>query len=477
MQKIVLYEALKTFEEKEWRAFLAYVACPLFNTQKKLSILLQHLHQHKNELESLNSKRLFEVVFPDEKYKVQKLKNVRSWLFQLVKKFWALQDFQDKENLQDLSILKTLRERKLSSLYQSHYKALVKKQPIPQKDLDYYQQHLLIEEHAYFLKLDEVRQTKDELQEMVDCLDVFYVVKKLKWTCEMLNRSRIVNATYQLHLVGEITSLLRQPHSAHLKVPLIQLYEQVYLFLTVEENELPFQNLRLLLEKHVKNIDKQEAISLYSYAQNYCIGKINKGESQYMQELFSIYQQLLQNHLIIENGLLAHPHYKNIVTLGLRLKKYDWTEQFIEEYKGFLQNHIRENAYHFNLATYYYEIGELNKVVELLNRAIFTDIYYEISSKYVLIKVYYDLKEFGLLSYLVLSFDKYVRRNKSLSSINRQGILNFLTVLKRLAKIKEWKLFKDRAFILQQKEKMKILLTKKQPIVNLVWLNQKWTEL
>ncbi len=477
MQKVVLYQALKTFDEKEWQAFLAYVSCPLFNTQDKALTLLTYLYRHKEDFEALKSEKVFKVVFTNESYKVQKLKDIRSYLFQLLKKFWALQTFQQNTETQDLAILQTMRRRKLSSLYESHYKAVLKKQKAAQQDEDYYQQHLLIEERAYFLKLDEVRQTQDNLQEMVDCLDIFYVIKKLKWTCEMLNRSRIVNASYQLHLVSEIKALLQDTNATHLKVPLVELYEQVYLFLTEKDNEIHFKQLRFLLEKYVSCIDKEEAVSLYSYAQNYCIGKINQGISEYMEELFSIYQQLLENHLLLENGVLAHPHYKNIVTLGLRLQKYDWTEQFIQEYKSALQSHIRENAYHFNLATYYYEIGELDQVIELLNRVIFTDIYYEISSKYILIKVYYDLQEFGLLSYLILSFDKYIRRNKALSSDNRQGILHFLMILKRLAKVKEWQKFKTDAFILAQKAKIQILLKKKEPVVNAVWLNQKLQEI
>ena len=174
--------------------------------------------------------------------------------------------------------------------------------------------------------------------------------------------------------------------------------------------------------------------------------------------------------------MLAHPHYKNIVTLGLRLKSYDWIKNFIEHYQVYLVEHIRKNAYHFNLATYFYETGDFDHVVQLLNSVEFTDVYYEISSKYILMKVYYDLGEFTLLSYLIISFERYIKRNKAVSSQNRQGILHFLMVLKKLAKIKEWQTFKGNAFIIAQKNKLAILLEKKEPIANLVWLKQKFDD-
>lgn len=473
MQKIALYQALSTFEKKEWLQFQQYVSCPLFNTNKTIIKCLKYLYKHQDSLFELDSTIVFKHLFPEVPYDVQKLKDTRSRLFRLLKQFWVLQKKQDD----DLFILQELRKRKLSSLYQSHYKALLKRQEPPKNAQYYYQKYLLIEEKERFTELGEVRQTKDRLQEMVDHLDSFYIIKKLKWSCEMLNRSRIVNTNYSLHLIEDIEKLIQQAEISHLQVPLIVLYHQVYLSLTQKKSEPYFKQLCLLLEKHVGVLSKSEAVSLYRYAQNYCIGKINKGENSYMQELFDIYKQLLSNELILENGVLAHPHYKNIVTLGLRLKSYDWIKNFIEDYQVYLVEHIRENAYHFNLATYFYETGDFNQVVQLLNSVEFTDVYYEISSKYILMKVYYDLEEFPLLSYLIISFERYIKRNKAVSSQNRQGILHFLMILKKLAKIKEWQTFKSDAFILTQKDKVATLLKKKAPIVNSVWLKQKFDNL
>lgn len=132
--------------------------------------------------------------------------------------------------------------------------------------------------------------------------------------------------------------------------------------------------------------------------------------------------------------------------------------------------------YHFNLATWYYEQENYDQVINLLNRVTFTDVYYEISSKYILLKVYYDSDEINPLTYLITSFDRYIRRNKAISSQNRQGILNFLLMLKKLVKLKEWQLYKKADFMQAQKEKLEMLLEEKKPMVNLVWLKQKLNE-
>lgn len=311
---------------------------------------------------------------------------------------------------------------------------------------------------------------------MVDWLDAFYLSKKLRWVCEMLNRSRIVNTQYQYHLLDEIKVILAKDYP-HLQKVFIKAYFLVYKTLTESDNIDHFHSLIQILDENLGAIPKAEAISLYRYAQNYCIGKINKGETAFMLELYNIYKKLLDNEFLYEKGILAHPHFKNIITLGLRLKDFDWVLHFIESNKQYLQKDIRENAYHFNLATYYYEASDFDKVVDLLNRVKFNDVYYEISSKYILLKVYYDLEEYILLNYLTSSFERYIKRNKSVSTQNRQGIVNFLFVLKNLVKIKEWKGYKGKDFILKQKIKTEKLLERKKPIVNLPWIKQKLGEI
>lgn len=489
MQNIPLYHAIATLNKQEKEQFGYFVSCPLYNTNKRLPKLLDYLADtiQKNNADSvgtnldieLDAKKIYSVIYPNESFDNQRLKDARSLLFRLLKRFWALQEVEKQEETINLAVLNQLRTRQLPNLYSSHLKAF-QKQKKQSKQLNsierFGQNHLLAEEQNNFIDTNELRQTEDCLQEMMDYFDLHYISKKLKWSCAMLNRSRIVNTEYHLNLLNEIIEIIEsQPQ--HLNTPLIELYYLTYLTITEAEQENHFFKLKKLLEKYTNQIDKEEAIDLYRYAQNYCIGRINKGESQYMQELFGIYKELLKEELLYEKGHLPHPHYKNIVTLGLRLNEHEWTKSFIEEYRTELNKTMSDNAYHFNLATYYYETSKFDEVVELLNRVSFSDVYYEISSKYILMKVYYDLDELSLLGYLISSFEKYIKRNKAISIENRQGIVHFLTILKKLSKIKEWKLYKKRAFIEQQKEKTKNVLALKKPIVNLSWLNQKLVEL
>ena len=469
--KIQLYQTLATLNKKEWKNFLTFANCPLFNTNLKVNALLKFLEQQYPNF-NFSKEECWQEIAADEDFNTQKLKDIRSLVFKILKKFLALQEIEKNEMLWDLSLLQQLRKRNLVSIYKSQ-ETLIEKKLTGQILNDGWIEYKFLKEKVSFYQQSSLRNTEDHFQEVADSLDKFYILEKFKWTCEMLNHSRVINKKYKLHLVETI---IKKLHLEHLQKPSISLYFLIYQTLTDPNNENHFYQLKQLLETETTNLSKEEAVVFYSYAQNYCISKINKGESVYMQELFEIYEQLLLNDLLLENNELAHPHYKNIVTLGLRLKKYDWSLNFIETYKNQINSDIRENAYHFSLASWYYEQENYEQVINLLLNVNFSDIYYEISSKYILLKVYFDSGEIQPLNYLVISFERYIRRNKSISPQNRQGILNFLSVLKKLVKIKEWKKHKNKSFIKAKKEKVAWLLEEKTPIVNLVWLKEKLKE-
>jgi len=467
----LLFQTLKTLSTKDWLGFLDFVRQPTFNKNERVLRFLNFLDQSYPNFNT-NEQAIWQAIEGDKPLDQQQLKDVRSLLFRLLKNYLAIKQLMQSETAMDLSILTELRERGLSKGYKNHFQNLKKR--INNQPSDLLFSYQLEKESALFNDQLELRQTGDNLQTLVDRLDAFYAFEKLKWTCEMLNRSRIINKSYNFTLFEELLNTL---NAAHLQLPIIQSYHQVYKTLKEPDEEQHFVLLKDMLTKFNNDFPKEEATSLYRYAQNYCIGKINKGESHYMRELFDIYRQLLDSNLMLENGQLAHPHYKNIVTVGLRLGENKWTLDFIENYRSYIESQIRDNAYHFNLATWYYETHDYDQVVDLLNRVEFTDVYYQISSRYILLKVYYDLDELGPLQYLIISFDRYIRRNKDISTQNRQGILHFLQALKRMIKIKEWKSHKSTDFIDNQKEKTHLLLTTKKPMVNLPWLMQKWKEL
>ena len=173
----------------------------------------------------------------------------------------------------------------------------------------------------------------NELQ-MVQNLDYFYFAEKLRVLCSILSRQYLVKSELELPFFDELIKHLENEKFDH--IPVITIYYQIYLTQIDSDNEEHYFKLKELLNKYYKLFPQDQAYDMYIFAMNYCIRRLNKGKPNSLNELFLLYKELLPKKLILVDGELSPWYFKNIVVTGLRLKEYEWVEDFINRYKDYL---------------------------------------------------------------------------------------------------------------------------------------------
>jgi len=200
-----------------------------------------------------------------------------------------------------------------------------------------------------------------------------------------------------------------------------------------------FEKLFSELNDSISFFPEEELRVLYGYLLNFGIDKINSGQSIYYQKIFSIYQTMIDSRLIFSNGYISEWTFKNIVTTGIRIKKYDWTKDFIETYKSNLQEKDFDNAVAYNLASLYFAEEDYSASLQTLLGVEFTDANYFIGAKIIQLKSYYVLMETEAFFSLTDSFKKYISRNKKFSANKILSNQNFISLSRRLYKLKSTK--------------------------------------
>ncbi len=469
-----LFRCIQTFEPDEYQSFALWLnkaAGAKGESLRRFWTFLE-LELSKKRIEQLDWMQVHKAIYADKTFKVQRVRDLMSLLYAAVKDFLCWQELQESSAEKNSLLLRQFRKRGLDKAHGIHlrkWKGCLEMSDY--RDHHWFAEKFYAEEEAEaIVEARNVRQPKDHLQETTNALDIYYLSRKLQALCEMQNRSKIFQRNYDFHLQTEIKSILQRSDYSHLEEACISIY---YLILkTFEESEdvSHFQDLQRMIEKNVHLFPNEEARKLYRYSENYCIRKINQSATGWLKELFDIYQKLIASGLILQEDKFPHTDYKNIVTVGLRLQKNDWVKAFIDKNKDLLDENIRLNAYNYNLANYYYETDELDAVVDLLRTVDFSDLFYEISSKYILIKVYYDLKEHILLSYLLTSFERFVARNKDISTANKKAIQSFLSMTKKLNRFQQ-----DAPTRKQEKNQARLLkvesdLASRKAMTNIKWI-------
>jgi len=469
-------KAVKQLSPQELTWFWEFVHSPYFNKHENLRKLMDILVAVAPGFDEkdLEMKGVFKKIFPKEKFNAQKLSDLLTYLYRLYEKFLMQLESESNEEQNKLLLLRSYRARKLDRQFLNTMKLIHENGIFKNKDesrfLNAYKMET--ESDLYFTAQDS-RTPDKSIERKTKALDLFYLTVKLKSCCDMLNRQNIVSEQFEIRMLEEVKTFIENNFTLLEQHPGILIYYQILLTLQEGTMEAHYFKLTELLEKHAAHIEKDELRTMYDYAQNYCIKKINSGNSTYLSEIFKLYKSLLQQELMLdENNNLSQWDYKNIVTTGTRLKEYKWCEKFLNDYKETLPSADRENAFVFNLATLYYSQGDYDKALKLLQAVEFTDVYYSLGARSLLLKVYYEADELEPLYSLFDSFKIYLRRNKLVSAYQYRAHFNLIKMTKRLAKIKSMKGYSRRETIAKEIDALKKKMEATPEITNLNWLQE-----
>lgn len=265
-------------------------------------------------------------------------------------------------------------------------------------------------------------------------LDAFYIFNKLKNYCDFLAYKNITAINPNIHLFPDFLENLKS--SPYINEPCIKSYFYIVSMLLQPEDEVFFQNAKEILEKNYDSFTTQELNTIYIYLKNYCIDtKINNGKSEYFYELFDIFKTLLEKEINFVDGMLDPRDYKNIVTVGLHIKEFDWTEKFIQNYTTRLPRESQDNDLSYNLAKVYFHKEDYQKVIEQLREVEYKNLSYTMGGRLMLLKTYYELKELDALESLLDSYGIYLRRNKLISREVKQQLMNGIRFTRKLASL------------------------------------------
>jgi hypothetical protein len=465
MEKTKLIQLLRTFDSKELRAFHDFVRSPFFNKQEEIVQLYTYLKkQAKRDFPParITKQTVFQQLFPDQVYDEKRLNHFISQLFKLAEKFIGYQQYQKAGAVSAYYSLQAYVERRKEKPYRYLYDQAQKKlAERPQRNANYHFQRFLLADVAErHFSNQNIRRHDQSLQEAADHLDHYYLAQKLKFVCAMLDRQKQLNTTYSTHMIDEVKQYLARQPFEH--VPAVHIYYVTLLTLTNPDETDNFYRLQSLLKSYQSYFEKNELKDLYYFAINYCARRIRVGKKSFATDLMTLYIEGIDHGILLDEGRLSPWTFKNMVRLGLGLKRFEWVESFVPKYYSYLPENEREAAFHFSMADLYFQKKAYEKAFFHLNQVEFSDIFYSLGAKVMLLKIYHEKEETEALIALLKSFRIYLKRNKLIAKNVKLPYLNFIHLLAAIQKkdkqdtalllkeIQEVPQLMDRSWLLQQ---------------------------
>jgi hypothetical protein len=455
-----LFELLYSFTGVEKRAFSKYLQSPYFNQRKDVLRFWAFVLSQTPKV--ISPTAAFTHIYPAAPWEPLKWRQIQSYLHQQAERFLAQRAAENLPLLSDLYLAPIYRQKKLlKSLDYVLRRAREKLDKTP-TDLQYYYHQYRLESEQYAAFESQARTQDNNLAAISRAFDIYACSSKLRLACLMESHRAVFNTAYDAELLQAMLPVLEKKE--WLDIPIIALYFYGYKALN-NGNELDFQAFRREIERLPANFPMEERRTFLLLAINFCIRRLNSGQVYYVREAFNFYKVGLETEALFENGHLGRFGFKNIVALGLNLAEHAWVIDFIEQYAPFLEAKHRDAHRDYNLAKVFYAQRNYEKAMPLLARVDESDLLLNLDSRIMLLKMYYETKEWDAMDALMSSFKVLLLRKKKVIGYHHTYYLNALRYFKKLTKLN----FLDKKAV----EKLRLEVTGDGALIERGWLLEK----
>lgn len=436
MRSTLVYKILSNLEGISLNRFEKFVYSGYHNSRDDLKKLISHYKKEiRKQRPMLSNQEICRAIFPNQSLNDQQLRTLYSNLLKLLNKFLFLEEVEGHEFYKKKTLAKAYAQIGQTDLFlKTLAKTKSKLTNASLRNAEHFRQLMELEQEYYNYISLQTRTEENNLQSLSDTLDVYYFSQKLQQACLMTLHQVVYRKEYDMRSFLSSLNYVENHLDIVEKYPSIGLYYYCYCAMKKEDSEKYFRLFRELLEKTKHQFDENEVRLIYLLAINYCIKRLNAGESAYVKESFELYKAGIENGSLLTGDTLSPFTYKNAVALGLGLKHYEWVENFIQDYKKNLDLNQRESSYTFNLAKLKQEQGKYEEAMSLLIHFNPDDPLMLLAAKTNLLKMYYELEEFDSLESLLNSMETYLNRKKVLS-YHKKHYKNIIRFAKKMIKL------------------------------------------
>lgn len=447
MEQNTLIQILRTFDSKQMKAFKLFVESPFFNKNInviKLFSLLEKQHPRFKAI-FIQKELLFQKIFPGKKYLDENMKTLIYLLTRLSEKFIVYADFQSEPYGERNRLLVSLDKRKLDKLFYKYEKqtselhnnvrdvsleALYEKTAFEKIRRDFYSERNAEE------KIYEHETTAGNYLISAFFIELFrnnISFERTKHRKIELGHS-FANAVIKNIDMANLVKILKE-HSFE-NISAIEIYSNLYKLLTEDEDAEKYKKFRLLLSQNSARFSKNEQFILSTLLVNILHYKQIDDNTKHTAELFEAYKLLLSLYEYSGRPHLRSVIYTNALRLGIQLKEYKWTEDYIKKYTPLLPDEDIDNMMHYSMAYLSFTKGDFEKALGFIIRINFNTFQMKYHIRNLQLMIYFELSDFDAALTLIDAYRHFIKKERKFSEKIKQSYMEFVSCTYRLLKIK-----------------------------------------
>lgn len=459
-----IIDILKELSLAEIKSLERFINSPYHNKSKKIKLLFREIKKFYPTFtdKKFTKENLIKKISPSLTYNDSTFRNLVMDLQNLTEKFLIIEQLFESDYNNEIYLFRSLIKKNNCKLFEIHLQKTLKHLKKNGIDHTYFYTRSRIELCIFNNNIINKREKSakniesntNTINNYIICLINFFIIElinsHLKLAVEELKFNIGKKADFSLELIesidiNNVSQLIKKFDKNNF---ILDLYLQLFLSFQNIEDKQSYSNYKSVISKYYKKLSRDELAYHYSMLISYCLiqNSIGQQKSNNDNELFGIYNTFLKEKLFIDkkSQYINEDLYRNILLVSLRLKKYDWTFNFISHYSKYLHPGKHKNIINLAYAEYYYNLGSDNNSRVNFNKAF--DHLKEIKEESFIIKydikilylmLYYDLGYIDNLFTLLNNYRQFLCRNVLVTDKRKERLNKFLNILERLTYLKE----------------------------------------
>ncbi len=431
LKSFQVFSALKPNERQEFLTYLQYQSTQKKNQLVSLFKLYERFSKDNliPDITELSGK-----IFLNDQKAYSKTRLLQSDFLKVLETFIIMQKANSSPLLHKELILEFLNERNLTDVAEKnvgiYQKQIEGNKTIGAKAI---QEKLLLAEFAYQQAIKNRSQAKNETTALIELTDKQYILKKLRNSCLVASQENVYDIEFDHGLLHHTLDYIED--KSLFEDPVIGCFYYCYRMLSEKESNPYFDTFLKYLNANIPILSNEDSTQLYTLALNYCIRALNLGDKEFGVKGLELYRSGLDSGLLLVNNKISKYTFRNIITMAIRVEEFELAEQFIHTYQDLLETEDKENMVQFTTALILFSQKRYDEAGDELLNVSFKDLLFNLASKGLQIKIYYEMGEMMVLKSHLDALQIFLKRHQSLG-YHKQNYLNIITYTRKLITLK-----------------------------------------
>lgn len=454
MKDYKLLKLLEQFSNTELDQFASF--CSIQNGEKhKLTLAIYAIRDALIKKEDV-----IETLYKKQKIDAKALRKLFHELLEIAKDYIVVQQIKNEPFIHNYYFLVYVEEKELYNEFKKDFDeaqiALSHLPIIDTKDLWFdYSFNVLLNN----IDLNHnVIEGNRRLQKQIDALDRYILFAKLVDLCSSLTQSKVFSNTLVITWADTFIQLAENDIRFQEDKLIQPFLAAVKLLLTNED--VHFKKILSAIIDNDHSFHEQLLRLLITVAENYAAWMINNGNN-YTEELHLLHKtRIKSNTLVGKNNFITPGVFLNTVTVSLQLNKTEFARQFIKEQSSKLEQSVRKDIAAFCQCKILLVEKKYGETIQLLNKTTFTDLFYQVGGRRMILQCFYELNEMSALDSALHALKVFVNRKKEVAPGSAESNNNFLNILSAIIKLNKGDKEKAQK-ILEQTQQTKAIADRK----------------